>query len=728
YISIEPGSSIDVPVYLSPSAGGAGGTIYVYSTFDGYFFGTIVLDGFGTQESITFNDAAFGYLAVGKTAQQEIYATNNGNVTSLLTRVQLGEGSPMFTFVSNLDPEAGGVTLNPGDQADLGAIVFTPTSETSGYVTGSLTGQYSNNLVNNTLSGTAYQPSGRWNPDTIDFGDVGVDEDPGYAQAKFVNDDDSGGDVVLTGLSIGGANGDDFAIQTSNGQEFPVTVPSGQKFYFDVFAFPSAVGARSAVVTVQLDAGEAGTLTLKANGIGGAISTSDTAAFGDVRVGTTSTRTIHFTNTGDGFSAITNVTLSGAGAGRFSNTDPTTSELDPGTVSSVDVTYAPTAIASDAATLTITFDTAASLVIPLTGAGIGPDFAITPGSIDFGTQLVGQKSQSVAVLVKNQGLAPGHITAAALSGDNAADFALLSVDLTSAITVGAGRTQLFALGFAPANAGVRTAKLTITAETATDTSTLEVTLTGQANTPPVADTPRISVSPTSLDFGPVGVGASLTKTLTVTNSGTVPADVIVPSVADAPAGFSVSISGATTSTLAVGGTLTLAVVFAPAAGGAQAQTLNLAPSGGAGIAVPLTGTGVAPGLTGPTKVDFGQVTIGGAGSKTIVLTNPGTQPVQLVSYSSDTATFSLHGPALPATIAAGATLNLTALFTPAVTGAGTATASFKVQGGADPTLTIPLAGTGVALKSSGCNTGPAGLFALLGVCVLLTRRRRAAQG
>jgi hypothetical protein len=200
----------------------------------------------------------------------------------------------------------------------------------------------------------------------------------------------------------------------------------------------------------------------------------------------------------------------------------------------------------------------------------------------------------------------------------------------------------------------------------------------------------ISISPTAVGFGTVATGTtSAAQTVTVTNSGS----------SAAPVG-SITTTGDFSSTntcgssIAAGGSCTVSVRFAPTATGSRTGTLSVTASG-VTSAVPLSGTGVAPGpILGPNpgSLSFAGTIVGSsAAPQTVTVTNTGTTAatVSAVSASGD---FSQTNTC--ATLAVGASCTVTVRFTP--TAAGTRTGAVIITSNANnsPT-TIALSGSGI---------------------------------
>ena len=105
----------------------------------------------------------------------------------------------------------------------------------------------------------------------------------------------------------------------------------------------------------------------------------------------------------------------------------------------------------------------------------------------------------------------------------------------------------------------------------------------------------LTVAPPSVDFGSVTTGSIGAASVTITNTSGSTVTLNTPFTitgADAPQ-FTVAAPGATT--LAAGASTTASLTFLPTTAGAKNASLNIASTGGGLAAVPLTGTGAAPG-------------------------------------------------------------------------------------------------------------------------------------
>ncbi len=209
------------------------------------------------------------------------------------------------------------------------------------------------------------------------------------------------------------------------------------------------------------------------------------------------------------------------------------------------------------------------------------------------------------------------------------------------------------------------------------------------------NTSGISVSPSALGFGSVATtDTSAAQTVSVTNTGSASA-----------AGGAITITGDFSQTntcgssLAAGATCTVSVKFAPTAAGSRTGTLSVT-AAGATTAVPLSGTGVAPGPilnTNPGSLSFGGTVVGAStATQAVTVSNTGTSAatVSAVAVTGDyTQTNNCT------TLAVNATCTVNVKFTPTASGARTGTLKITSNANNSPT-SLALTGTGIGTDTN----------------------------
>ena len=189
--------------------------------------------------------------------------------------------------------------------------------------------------------------------------------------------------------------------------------------------------------------------------------------FGGWVVGATSTTLIaHLVNTGDQALAINSISITGANAGDFLQTNTCSPTLAVDQNCSISATFTPSALGPRQAALSVSDNAAGSPhSIPLSGEGIvaRPAVALIPGALQFDALAAGNTSPPQSITLTNIGQATLHVTAVALEGANPGDFNQATDCVGAAIAVNGNCT--ITVRFQPAAVGVRSAILSISDDT-----------------------------------------------------------------------------------------------------------------------------------------------------------------------------------------------------------------------------------------------------------------------
>ncbi|HWE49870.1 MAG TPA: SBBP repeat-containing protein, partial [Bryobacteraceae bacterium] len=136
--------------------------------------------------------------------------------------------------------------------------------------------------------------------------------------------------------------------------------------------------------------------------------------------GTTSpAQSVTFTNNGSGDLTIVAITLTGANAADFSQTDNCPSVLTPGASCQIDATFSPTAGGSRVANISISNNGGTNpQLVGLTGTGVAPVpvVGLAPSSLNFGNQTQNTTSAAQSITVTNNGPGTLAITGIAITG------------------------------------------------------------------------------------------------------------------------------------------------------------------------------------------------------------------------------------------------------------------------------------------------------------------------
>ena len=211
------------------------------------------------------------------------------------------------------------------------------------------------------------------------------------------------------------------------------------------------------------------------------------------------------------------------------------------------------------------------------------------------------------------------------------------------------------------------------------------------------NSPLPSASPGSLDFHSVPIGTpSSPQTVTLFNSGSALLSNLV--VSSSPSDYTqASTCG---SSLDIGASCATQVTFTPAGGGTRAGDLTFTDNGlGTAQNIALTGIGAGPdAVLSVTSLTFPTTTINlSSARQTVVLTNPGTETLNISSVSIDNSlNFKLQN-GCGSTLGAGQSCNIGVTFTPKSSGTLTGTLTVTDDALNSP-QTVSLTGTGTVVK------------------------------
>jgi hypothetical protein len=458
----------------------------------------------------------------------------------------------------------------------------------------------------------------------------------------------------------------------------------GQSVTMQIQFAPTASGATSGAITVVSDASNS-PLAISLSGTGAQAGLSVSPAtwnFGNMTVGQSTSQSVKLTNTGNSNVVINMANVAGSAFGIAGLALPTT--LPAGQSISFSAQFAPTA--AGAATGSISFTDNApnspqTLTLSGTGVATSSTLGASPAAVSFGSVSVGSNGQQTVTLT-NSGNASATISAIAATG---AGFSVSG--LSTPVTLAANQTATFTAQFAPTTSGSASGSITVTSS-ATN-STLSIPLSGSGVQG------SLTANPVNVNFGNVIVGANGSSSITLTNSGSASISISQANVS----GAAFSISGlATPATLTAGQSTSFTAKFAPTSAGNLSGSVSIVSnSPNSPLVVSFAGVGVAsqPQLTvNPGVVNFGNTAVGGSGSQTVSLSNPGNATLTVTQLTASGAGFGVSGGSMPMTINAGASASFSATFAP--TSAGSATGSISIVSNAQGSpAAVALSGTGV---------------------------------
>ena len=450
-----------------------------------------------------------------------------------------------------------------------------------------------------------------------------------------------------------------------------VTVPAGSSSA----VFNAWVSGVSGTQTVTLTA-SAGSVseTYQLQLSGPTLGLSATSvAFGAEPLNTVATKTVTLSPTGTLPLTIYAVMVGGAGFSWEGLNTPLT--LSPGQTATLVKVFDPRTAGAASGVATVVYNGGNTAKIVLTGTG-GTGTTPSPtvsGLSCSSASLTGGGTDACTVALTS---AATSATVVNLTSSSTA------VTLPGSITVAGGATSV---GFtATARAVSTTQTATLTASAGTSSATYPLVLNAVA--------PGMSMSAASVAFGTDLLNTAMSKTVTVTSTGT--AQLILSGATAAGAGFSVSGISAPI-TLNQGQTATLTIGFDPAVTGPASGMVTISSNASSAATIALSGTGQSP------------ATLSGVSCSSAALSGAGTDACT-VSFSSAVTSATVVGLAsssgavtVPAsvTIAAGASsAGFTATAT-AVSTAQTATLT-ATAGGASATYPLQLNAVNAGLSLS----------------------------
>jgi hypothetical protein len=381
--------------------------------------------------------------------------------------------------------------------------------------------------------------------------------------------------LPIAGISFTGTNASQFE-QTNNCGE---SVVVGSTCTINVVFAPTFSGGPTAYLSVNGGPGVIDTVKVSGSGdepfsVSPAIVNFDSVAIN----ASSASQTVTITNTGTASMPFISITITGANAAQFTQTNNCGASLSGGSSCTVSIVFAPVATGLQTASLAIHVPGVShASTLEGTGTAGAVPFTVAPASLSFGAVAVNSVGTAQAVTVTNTGTSPLPITGIGLTGSKANQF-LQTNNCGTSVSVGSSCTV--SVSFAPTSAEKPNASVTVSGGPGT---TDNVAVTGTGFEP-------FTVSPTSLDFGTVPVNtssAALAVTLTNTGSAALPITGISFSGAGGSAYSQTNNCGPSVS---VGSGCTINLTFTPATKGKQNGKMTVTSTGIVNSAQ-LSGTG-----------------------------------------------------------------------------------------------------------------------------------------
>jgi subtilase family serine protease len=672
--SLAAASTCTINITFAPTAAGLRTATVAIS--DQLGVQNITLNGTGLAPAVNLSTLSLAFanqLVETSSTSQAIILQNTGTAPLSIASVVFGGANAGDFSQTNTC----GTSLAAGASCAI-SVIFAPSSFGNKTATLVLTDSVGTQSVD--VSGTGTAALAALSPANLTFPNQPVGTSTGTQAISLAN----GGNIALsvTNISVTGTNSSDFSQTNTCG----TSVAAGSSCTISVIFTPSGTGARTASIAV-IDS--AGTQTTTVNGVGTApaVSLSNTnVAFASQTIGTSSAaQAVTLTNSGNGALSLTSITINGATASDFAETNTCGTGVAAGASCTINITFIPTAAGTRSASVNIV-DNAGTQSISLNGTGVaaGPAVQLTPMSLSFGVQPVGVASSTRTINVVNTGGAVLSISSISITGTNRTDFTQTN---TCGTSVGAGGTCTISIRFKPAAAGARSAAITL--QDGVGTQTVPLDGIGQA---------PLSFSPTSIAFGNQALGStSTTRIVTLTNNTGVLVSFSSIAVTGANAADFVQLSTTCGQTLALTSSCTVTLAFAPVATGTRTAALTItddATNNPQNVA--LSGSGILP-VTVTASVSFGTQKVGTTSqSKSVTIKNNLPTMLTFSAFSfggTNPGDFRQSATTCGSTLAPSASCTISIVFTPTASGSRNAVLNIVNNAVTSP-QNVALTGTG----------------------------------
>lgn len=306
-------------------------------------------------------------------------------------------------------------------------------------------------------------------------------------------------------------------------------------------------------------------------------------------VGTSSpTQVFSIVNTGNQLLAINSISIIGANASSFSQTNTCLATLAPNANCSVSINFTPSTVGALAANLQVSDNAPGTpQTLVLSGTGVAPVPAITflPSAVSFPSIDQGSSTAPQSLMVSSSGNSTLHISSVSLAGPNASDFSFTN-NCTAPLAPGSNCT--ISIVFSPTAPGQRVANLTVADDAQGSPQTVVLNGTG------IAVLPALTFSPSTPSFPATTQGtSSAPQTISVVNSGNAALQISSVSLGGSNAS-EFSLSSNCTAPLAPAASCSVSVVFSPVAAGQSAAMLTVTDDApGSPQSASISGTAVA---------------------------------------------------------------------------------------------------------------------------------------
>jgi hypothetical protein len=363
---------------------------------------TVPLTGTGitTVLSVAPSSLAFPATKVGQSsATQVVTLTNSGGTTITFTSIAVSGGnSADFSQVNTC-----GTTLNAA-QTCTATVTFTPVAASARASALVFTDDAPTSPQSVTLSGTGTQSGAQVSPVSTPFGNQPVGTTSAASNVTLTNNGTA--TLNISGITLGGTNPSYFA---TNANTCGSTLAAGLSCTVSLTFTPQTAIAAAATLSFSND-GPGSPQVASLTGTGTSLSITFSPAsvtFPNTMVGTTApSQTITVANTGNGPITVSGITIAGANASDFTQTNNCGTSIAGGGSCAVVVKFTPSANGARVASVSFADNAPGSpQSVGLQGSGqtAAPVVCLSQTSLIFGNQAVGTQSNPLVTIVTNTG-------------------------------------------------------------------------------------------------------------------------------------------------------------------------------------------------------------------------------------------------------------------------------------------------------------------------------------
>lgn len=678
--TLPAGDSCQLSVVFRPQSLGPLSASLSYVLESGTVVNAASLLGTGVQGVPTWSASEVNFLdvAVGQeSAPKSVTLTNTGLGPLGLSRLTLKDssGAAQYFWISSTTC---GASLLPGASCQVNIVFSAPDTAIRNAVlelratgtTSPLTRVqvWARPVANEALLSV--------DPVSLAFGDVAVGQPKtlpltlrSVGQAP----------VSVSAYTLSGANAADFTLV--NPTECVGMLNPGMQCVVQVRVTPGAAGARVGTLTLTHTANQpVSPVALSANGLLGELQVMPSSlTFAPTNRGATSSQTLELKNVGGAPLRISSLavtsTQSGAAAMFSAANTCTGRDLAAGASCTLAVTYAPTAVATHAATLTVSHTgTGGQKAVPLNGSATEPPAALAALS-DFSCPSPAQMGVSTVctATLSNPSTVAYTVTGVGTSSNTSFVPSFLGCSSGATLNPGASCTVRLTATFSASGTYTTSYQLATTAGPVSKTASL------------VVQAPVATLTTTS--HGNVQIGSSATATHKLVNSGSLPVSLTMPATlaATGSTAFTV-VSHTCPATLATGTSCDIVTRCTPTTTGTLTRGLNVASNASPAITGMLTCEGLNSAANSglltfsPNPLTFATTAVGSTtaattvtvrnnnavGAKAVAISGVTLSGAQASAFTVTAST--CYSGATPGSLASGATCTLTLTARPSAAG------------------------------------------------------------